>query len=292
MSPEEYAEAQAKIVAGMLEQLTRLIGLLLPPFTPSDWPLIIKLLFPIVDSARVQSAALGRAFYDAQREDHAPGRHDQFLEHYEESWFNEAMVPEFESFVEEGLTPEVVTRLALRASKEVESGGRRQIMHAVENDDPEVVEGWARVATGKETCEFCLTMISRGPVYRSAKKAGVKLENAAAVKLWKNGGPEAFRELMTKWHTGCDCLVVPVFDVENWAGMEEAEKALNIWNKYTKLVVRDPKLQKPLNGNQHQKNPEWTRNKAIMAAIRRALYNGDIDMRDFGISTRDWRAAA
>lgn len=292
MTAEEYAALQAAIVASMLQQLTRLIGLLAPPYTPYDWAPLLKLLFPIVDSARAQSAALGRQFYDEQRAQNAPGRQDQFLEHYEESWFNEAMVPEFESFVEEGLTPEVVTRLALRASKEVESGGRRQIMRAVEDDDPDVVEGWARVATGKETCEFCLTMISRGPAYRSAKKAGVKLQDAPAEKLWRNGGPEAFRELMTKWHTGCDCLVVPVFDVENWPGMEEAEKALDVWNKYSKLVARNPELKNPQNGNQHQKNPEWTYNKAVMAAIRRALYNGDIDMRDFGISTRDWRSAA
>lgn len=294
MTAEEYAELQAAIIAGMLVEIQQLLSLLQFPPRPSiyDWSQLLDLLFPIVDSARVQSAALGRDFYDKQRELHFPDepRHDRTLEVYDFDWFEEAMAPELDDFLKEGVSDAVSVRLALRASKEAETGGRRQIMHAVETD--EVVQGWARVATGKETCEFCLTMISRGPVYQSASGAGLDMSDASAVELWNRGDPAAFRELMKRWHTGCDCLVVPVFSRKSWPGRDEFLRAQQIWKDHSKLVAQNPELQQPRNGNQHGKAGEWSRSEAIMASIRRALYNHEIDMRDFGVSTRSWRKAA
>lgn len=293
MTAEEYAALQAAIVAAMIQQLTQLISLLQlpPPFTVFDWSEFLDLLFPIVDSARVQSAALGRQFYDEQRELFHPElpRHDRPLEGYDFDWFEENMQPELESFLEEGFSEDVMTRLALRASKEVENGGRRQIMNAVDTDKE--VQGWARVATGKETCEFCLTMISRGPAYTSAEGAGLDASDTRAQDLWEAGDNEALDALMRRWHTGCDCKVVPVFDRRNWPGRDEYIKANEIWKTYSKLVADNPDMQSPNNGNQHGTDFEWSRSEAIMAAIRRALYAGDIDMRDFGISTRTWRNA-
>ena len=64
-------------------------------------------------------------------------------------------------------TEHAVTDLALQAVREVENAGRRQIIHAVQ-DEPadQILRGWARVATGKETCAWCLMLVSRGPVYQ------------------------------------------------------------------------------------------------------------------------------
>lgn len=296
MTPEEYAAAQAAIVAVLISQLQQLISLLPFPFPPTiyDWSQFLDLLFPYVDSARIQSASLGRDFYDSQREEHAPEspRHDQFLESYDKDWFKENMLPELESFLEEGFSDEVATRLALRAAKEVETGGRRQILNAVHSDRTGDVKGWARVATGRETCEFCLTMISRGPVYNSAEGAGLPLTDTPAIDLWRSGNAEAMHELMRKWHTGCDCLVVPVFNRQKWPGRDEYIAANAIWKDHSLKVADDPDLQQPKNGNQRGTDFEWTYNQAVMASIRRALYSGEIDMRDFGISTRSWRKAA
>ena len=46
-----------------------------------------------------------------------------------------------------------------------------------------LVRGWARVATGDETCAWCLMLVSRGPVYHSAKKAGSKISSKALLKI-------------------------------------------------------------------------------------------------------------
>jgi hypothetical protein len=290
---EDYAAAQAAISAALVANVLRIAGLFkAPKLSPLDWRRLLKLLFPFVQEARERSAALGREFYDAQRELHFPDlpQHDSFLAEYKLDWFEEAMTPSRQAFLEPGASDNELSELALRAMKEVENGGRRQILKTVNED--KVVQGWARVATGRETCEFCLTMISRGPVYRSARGAGLRTNNTDAQKLWARGDDKAMNELMKRWHPGCDCKVVPVFDKTDWPGMEEADKALEVWKKYSKLVAKDPKLKKPQNGNQRGKSFKWTGNQAIMAAIRRGLYSGEIDIRDFGVSTRDWRSAA
>ena len=49
---------------------------------------------------------------------------------------------------------------------------------------------FARVPTGEKTCDFCLMLASRGPVYLSEESAGA----------------------FTQFHAHCDCKVVPFFD--------------------------------------------------------------------------------
>lgn len=51
---------------------------------------------------------------------------------------------------------------------------------------------YARVPTGPTTCEFCLVMASRGPVYKT---------KGTATYAAKDGG---------KYHDDCDCLAVPM----------------------------------------------------------------------------------
>ena len=46
---------------------------------------------------------------------------------------------------------------------------------------------FARVPQGEKTCDFCLMLASRGPVYLTAESAGA----------------------LTKYHSGCDCKVIP-----------------------------------------------------------------------------------
>lgn len=58
--------------------------------------------------------------------------------------------------------------------------------------DPHNVR-YARVPQGRETCEWCLMLASRGPVYYSEESAGA----------------------FDHYHAHCDCAVVPFFD--SWA---------------------------------------------------------------------------
>lgn len=49
---------------------------------------------------------------------------------------------------------------------------------------------YARVPQGEKTCDFCIMLASRGPIYHTAESAGA----------------------FTKFHYHCDCRVVPVWD--------------------------------------------------------------------------------
>ena len=51
---------------------------------------------------------------------------------------------------------------------------------------------FARVPTGEKTCDFCIMLASRGPVYLTEESAGA----------------------FTQFHAHCDCKVVPFFDSE------------------------------------------------------------------------------
>jgi hypothetical protein len=287
---EEYATAQAAISAALVREILSATEQFRGPrMSNSVWLDLLRFLFPIVLRRRQQSAALGRQFYDAQRELHFPNLppHPMFLAEYEFDWFVEAMEPVRAEFTKPGASEESSARLALRAMKEAENGGRRTILRAVEDEDDgdQVVQGWARVATGRETCEFCLMLVSRGPVYTSARASGLNADDETAKKILHEGNEAEIKKLMTRWHEGCDCKVVPVFDRQNWPGRDAFIKAQNVWKKYSKMVDKDPKLRNPQNGNQRGPNDrKWSRSEAVLAAIRRGFYNGEIDPRSYSIA--------
>lgn len=111
--------------------------------------------------------------------------------------------------------------------RHVEAGARRQMQRATPGDEyaPEPPEhhgearsgsnviypvAWARVLTGADNCSFCVMLASRGAVYSSKAHAGSK---------------------SYKFHNNCDCLVVPVFDREDWPGKEAADYLYKIWEE-------------------------------------------------------------
>src|SRR5690606_36307470 len=98
---------------------------------------------------------------------------------------------------------------------------------------------WARVATGRETCAFCLILVSRGPVYQSAKSAGLNTSNENAMRLLQRGDETAINAVMTRWHEGCDCRVVPVSDYNRWAGRAAQKPTLEPRMKYSKSAKTD-----------------------------------------------------
>jgi hypothetical protein len=221
-------------------------------------------MFPIVDSARRESAILMRQFYDSQRLEHL-GNDDYNLDlpSYELAWLEESLQPIFREArvieFDEGKTVET----ALRVAKEVENGGRRMALNAVRGETRRV--GFARVATGRETCAFCLMLVSRGPVYKTELKAGAKHEGAAEILEQRNDfSDEELDELMTRWHPGCDCKVVPVFDENNWVGYDDWKRMEKIWMDETRGFA----------GARFTKNDK-------LNAFRRAIERGDINPAEF-----------
>lgn len=207
--------------------------------TPGLWRSLMLLLFGVVSPASKEAAEVARRFYDEERERVFPGipRHDFFLPELEFERFLEDMDEVFELF-RGGAAPDHAPHSAgLRAARTIENSARLTVIKAVSEDDPffddavsfvesddfvveessggkpkkerskDLGRRWARVATGAETCGWCLMLCSRGAVYASSKSAGE----------------------LHQWHTGCDCKVVPVFDPDNWEGMERYAAAERMW---------------------------------------------------------------
>lgn len=96
--------------------------------------------------------------------------------------------------------------------------------------------GWARVLQGKYSCGFCIMLASRGPVYSSADAA--KYVAAPVGEKSREGGflsRKARTELRKKnpraFHENCDCIVVPVFDPENWSGRAEQQRLAKFYRE-------------------------------------------------------------
>lgn len=96
--------------------------------------------------------------------------------------------------------------------------------------------GWARVLQGKYSCGFCIMLASRGPVYSSADAA--KYVAAPVGEKSREGGflsRKARTELRKKnpraFHEHCDCIVVPVFDPENWSGRAEQQRLARFYRE-------------------------------------------------------------
>ena len=110
------------------------------------------------------------------------------------------------------------------------------------------IVGWARVATGDETCGWCWMLVSRGPVYTDAASAG--LDNPvddidALEELGTTNGSQDLKTLqvaarghMTEWHPGCDCIAVPVFDRDNWVGRDTRLRALEDWKAASSAATK------------------------------------------------------
>lgn len=280
MTPEEYAAAAAVIAASTAVFVKKVAEFFMAPFlSAAQWVNLLQFLYPFVEQKRRESAELARTFYDLQRAEVYPElpRHDVLLEPYSFETFVKDMEPARRGLQAQDSNQAAVTRLVMHAVRDVETAGRRQIIRSVETDtgvaeqvaverEQYVVErkggrnrvrkvsrvqGWARVATGRETCSWCLMLVSRGPVgkksdepYASAANAGVRKEvdgemltDDDVIAMWEDDPENYFADIkpfMDEWHVGCDCKVVPVFDVKNWVGRDEAKRAKKYWKEASK----------------------------------------------------------
>lgn len=272
-SYEEYLAAVGAIVA----ELAAIIAAVGAPFqgmdmTRRDWIAFLAAIYPYVEQARRAIAIEARKFYDSERAKHVgpvqlpildgldivgpDGRPLDIIDDsggitadfwprlnidlapYRPEWFEEAMDAVVDDFVRPHDTDGPLAKVIGRAIKEAENGGRRTTMWAVD-DDPDII-GWARVEGNENvgSCAFCAMLISRGPVYKEAGDAGLDLENADAVEIWRQaqvtGDNSELDALMNRWHPNCDCKVVPVFDRNNWTGKEQYEELERLWARVTK----------------------------------------------------------
>lgn len=296
MTPEEYAASQYVITAGLAAYVQRLASLFTgPKLSPRGWLDFLSMLFPEVQKRYTQSAELGRTFYDSQRKRHHPEvvRNERLLSELPFEQFVQNMEPARKEMSQADSPRVAVAKTALTAVREVEMAGRRQVIGAVKNDPEPVLQGWARVATGRETCAFCLMLISRGVelnhkgnfAYAEAATAGINLDDETAIDLFREAGgnPEKFLknlredslENVEQWHAGCDCIAVPVYDLQDWPGRDQATRALALWidaSKEAKALIEAGKSR--TNSNHTE----------TINALRRRLERGDISMSNYAIA--------
>lgn len=294
MNPEEYAAQQAAISAAIANYALQFGQLVTQTYlSVEEWLMVLRLMFPEVQRRREEAAALARLFYDSQRDQFYPElpRNDRFLEGYQFEWFVENMEPAREKMSQVDSPADALGTFALRAVREVENAGRKQIIHAVENDPApsQVIRGWARVATGEETCAWCLMLISRGPTYLGNRNAGLDLTEAETLAAYRDAPDlqtffDAIEEHIDQWHDGCDCKVVPVFKREDWFGEDAAKRALELWNDASKVADQlrliDPSPPRVHKAGQSKGDP-FTRNEDVINVLRSMLENGEIDTSEF-----------
>lgn len=306
MSPEAYARAVAELIAALILALLRVFDLVPGPrMTPTQWDGILRLAYPHVEQARTEAAQLAREMYDDQRSMNAPHlpRNDQPLVGSTYEDFKRALEPVRRRISQVDSVEKAVGLLQLEMARQVENAGRRQVIRAVESDerlaleqarfepDPDpvpgpdpaepaserppepvsgIMRGWARVATGRETCAWCLMLISRGPVYYAAETAGLNVSDETALRMIAAG--EDVSDFMDDWHTGCDCKVVPVFKHQAWPGEKARFEALKLWKNASAEAAKLIASGKARTDNH---------NKEAINVIRRWIYHGEINPQDY-----------
>lgn len=249
MNLEEMERLQAANIRPLLPQVLAVLA----PYQSiqlgvTPWYQVLQVLYSLMFPAAERSAMISRDYYDYKRAEAGLPAHLIPLQ-----------VPNFNRFVKdmEEVRPFLMSpttsehqihQAAMRVARTVENSGRWTVMKATEyedsafpSDEPvpassgksRFVRGWARMATGAETCGWCWMLVSRGPVYRSAKSAGSTLGKRDALQTI---GAQEFdtSEHMNAWHTGCDCKIVPVFDLQNWDGKDRQLAAEELWKQISR----------------------------------------------------------
>lgn len=275
-----YAQALAAVADAFVEAFLAALGLI----DLSD-PAALKAAEPgmrsLVVKHRRLAAQAANAFLDASAAEHGVEAYHPPVEPYHASALRKLLRENVGASAEQ---------LAAAARRHVVMAGHRQMMRAVldpefgnyaTREEQEELErhssplpagdgsdddapagggkvrpvGWARVLQGKYSCGFCIMLASRGPVYSSADAA--KYVAAPVGEKSREGGflsRKARTELRKKnpraFHERCDCIVVPVFDPENWSGRAEQQRLAKFYRdtveKEDRKYEADPEGYEPV----------------------------------------------
>lgn len=136
-----------------------------------------------------QVAAMESAiFYDGLRERVVGAPMGSFAQDGRQAIATEKSVKAFISKLLDGDYDEFERLCLERLDYEVKRAAGRCTQYNARRDPYSEDVRWARVPTGEETCDFCIMLASRGPVYLSEESAG--------------GDPDHY-------HPHCDCRIVP-----------------------------------------------------------------------------------
>jgi hypothetical protein len=220
---ESFQAQQRALSSSLLRQIVELIEALLNlGDVDRSWEAVRRAIGALVRDQRRASADFGALYYRQARTaaglPAAPalGRPRPLSPERLEKSLDSAGLGVYYRSIRLNLPPEVardrmVVAVSGAATRLALEGGRDVVENSVREDEDAL--GWARVGDG-DSCAWCLMLISRGSVYRSAQSAG----SVAA-------GGELYHD-----HDGCQ--VVPIFDPESPL-LARADELYTLWREVT-----------------------------------------------------------
>lgn len=190
----------------LLQALTTLIERSPRDMTDKQWAEFVRVVYILIVQARNGSAIDAGRQFQAEARKHGDDLVPVQMPYYDTRALDDALTRTVrEPLRNRDTTVQMVQRRAAAAVERhvIQAGRDTTVKLAVASE----AIGWARVLTGAENCAFCVMLASRGPVYGSEKSA-------------------KFTADMKRYHDGCDCRVVAVYDRKSWPGRDAYREAL------------------------------------------------------------------
>jgi hypothetical protein len=118
--------------------------------------------------------------------------------------------------------------------------------------------------------------------YSAAASSGINLDDETSIAMFEEAGgdPATFlknlredsADNINEWHAGCDCIAVPVFDLKNWPGRDQATRALALW------IQASHDASDWMDSGKARTNNKGTE---TLNALRRRLERGEINMSNY-----------
>lgn len=228
LTTQAHRRAQGTLAALVTRDVLGLWSMLDPRRLDATAPGWLRLLLPMLERHRAESARLSADYYKRFRALELPDAEPYIPPPRSEpdAWQRPAEVSllvtgpsTVKQLSGKGIDPAEAAdtagpAVAAAAIRIVADAGRSELDDAIE-DDP-VALGWMRVTSAKP-CAFCAMLSSRGPVYPS---------ESAALDTTRGGVRE-------RYHDGCACTVEPVFDLAtDWP--DTSRHFADLWESSTK----------------------------------------------------------
>lgn len=166
---------------------------------------VIRIMDAYCGPASEVSARISADFYDGLRERTVGERMGAWAESGRDPAATDGAVRAFaQDLVDRKPTEDFIKKCVSRLGYEVRRAAGTSIQSNAERDP--LRPRYARVPAGGETCEFCIMLASRGPVYRTAERAG----------------------MLDHWHDNCRCSVVPMWNTYYVGPSRRASASMSI----------------------------------------------------------------
>lgn len=236
---EAYRLAQARIGAATVQALLAAFALVDPANIDDTTAAWLRVVLPIIDAQRAQSATLGANYYDLLRnleldnpDPFTPTVYDTGDAAQVATSLTVTGPYSLKSATGRGVSlAAAIQTAAARSSaagmRHAMAGGRETVEAAI-HDDPQCV-GYVRVTSG-HPCAFCAMLNSRGDVYKNEMTAEL---------VGLSGRVRGTRKPGEHYHDGCHCIAKPIFKMTTHE-VDSVQQHADLWAESTRgLSGRD-----------------------------------------------------